>query len=175
MASRPLTEPEASLVLSHLTCLRDRALFVVALRTGYRVSELLSLTIDDVTQYGRIRDTVAVKRRHMKGKGQGRSVVLHPEAKAILAEYVATGVTGRLFAMTRQHAHRLLRRACEAAQIEGKVSMHSFRKAFGQRVYQATGNNIVAAQRALGHLSLSSTTAYLSVGQDEVDRAILGV
>jgi integrase len=48
---------------------RDRCLFVLGHRTGYRASELLSLTVGDVWQHGRIVDHVTVHRRHMKGGG----------------------------------------------------------------------------------------------------------
>jgi integrase len=47
------------------------------------------------------------------------------------------------------------------------------RKTFGMNVYLRTEKNVVAAQKALGHASLASTTHYLSIGQDEVDAAIL--
>jgi integrase len=64
------------------------ALFVVGHRTGFRISELLSLKVGDVQQHGKIVDHVTVQRRHMKKKTEGRTVALHPEAIAALSVWL---------------------------------------------------------------------------------------
>jgi hypothetical protein len=46
----------------------DRALFVLGVKMGFRISELLSLTVGDVWQHGCFVDYVAIQRRHMKQK-----------------------------------------------------------------------------------------------------------
>ena len=54
---RPPTEPE---VEAALACLegengaRDRALFLLGVRSGFRISEILSLRVRDVVQAGRV-------------------------------------------------------------------------------------------------------------------------
>jgi hypothetical protein len=57
---------------------RDNCLFILVIRTGYRISELLSLRVQDVQQHGKIVDKVAVARKAMKGgkagKATGRTV-----------------------------------------------------------------------------------------------------
>jgi len=40
---------------------RDRALFALGIKTGLRISELLSLRVGDVPQHGRFVDYVAVQ------------------------------------------------------------------------------------------------------------------
>jgi site-specific recombinase XerD len=45
---------------------RNKALFVVGYRTGFRISELLSLRVGDVQQHGKIVDHMTVQRKHMK-------------------------------------------------------------------------------------------------------------
>ena len=55
---------------------RDKALFILGLKTGLRVSELLSLKVGDVYQYGRLADMVYVERKHMKKKLEGRAIPL---------------------------------------------------------------------------------------------------
>jgi len=67
---------------------RDRALFVVGYRTGFRVGELLSLQIKDVWDNGRILDRLQVQRRFMKKQVEGRTVPLHAEAKLALAPWL---------------------------------------------------------------------------------------
>ena len=170
MTSRSLSDAEIANVLERLTSLRDKCLFILGVKTGFRISEILSLTPADVQG-----DTITVRRCNMKGKRSSRSVPLHPIAKAAVKAYLdALGCPPlRLFPMTRQHARRIISGAAKAAGLAGCISTHSMRKTFGMRVYQVTGKNVVAAQRALGHASLASTSHYLSIGQDEVDAAIL--
>lgn len=173
MKSRPLTDSELTLIQGNMTSLRDRALFTLGVKTGFRISELLSLRVEDVVQFGTIVNALTVRRSSMKGKRQSRSIPLHPLAKEVLTTYLATGVTGKLFPITRQHAWRIIKGAAQDARLGGTISTHSMRKTFGMNVYNKTGKNVVAAQRALGHVSLASTSHYLSIGQEEVDQAIL--
>jgi integrase len=85
---RPLTEREVSLMRQSFGgryAVRDRALFILGVNSGFRISELLSLRVHDVLQYGRVGDRVTVHRRHMKRKIEGRTVLLNQDAKAALA------------------------------------------------------------------------------------------
>jgi integrase len=53
---------------------RDRALFILGVKRGLRISELLSLTLGHLVQHGRIAGLATVRRRHMKKKVGGRTV-----------------------------------------------------------------------------------------------------
>jgi integrase len=64
---------------------RNKALFILGVRSGFRISEILSLTVGDVLQHGKVMDHVTVARKHMKKKTEGRGVPLHPEARAALS------------------------------------------------------------------------------------------
>jgi site-specific recombinase XerD len=79
------------------------------------------------------------------------------------------------FPFSRQHGHRILKGAFNAAQLQGKVSTHSLRKTFCDRVHTALGENIFKTQIAMGHNSPASTVHYLSFKQSEIDSAIMGV
>lgn len=177
MKAKALTDTEIAAILAQLGSARNRCLFILGLRTGFRISELLSLTWNDVLQYGDIKPSISVTRRNMKGKIASRSVVLHDQAKEALCRYLIDfggEPKARLFPISRIQAHRIIRAACTRAGIAGAVSTHSMRKTFGQGVYQRTGKDIVATQRALGHRNLSSTQHYLEVDQEAIDKAILG-
>src|SRR5918994_2914390 len=90
---RPLTEAEVDLVqrsYGGVYADRDKALFLLGVKSGFRISELLSLRVGDVSQHGRLVDRVTVQRRHMKNQREGRTVLLHPEAKAALATWLLT-------------------------------------------------------------------------------------
>jgi integrase len=88
---RPLAEDEVDVVrksFSGIYATRDKALFILGVKSGFRISELLSLRVGDVWQHGRLVDRVTVARAHMKKKVEGRTVVLHPEAKAALTAWL---------------------------------------------------------------------------------------
>jgi integrase len=175
MASRPLTDEEVKQVLSHLHTARNRGLVVLALKTGYRISELLSLTIQQVTQYGQIKDSITVERKSMKGKNRSRTVALHQDAKTALEQMgvLQMNPNDRLFPICRVQAGRILKEAVNKAQIMGKISFHSARKNFAKKVHEKFGGDIFKTQKALGHASLSSTAHYLQFDQQEIDQAIL--
>jgi hypothetical protein len=63
--------------------LRDRCYFEMSLQMGLRVSEMLSITVGQVYQYGRVVDEVSIERKHMKGgkagKASGATIPLFPE------------------------------------------------------------------------------------------------
>jgi len=185
---RPLTDPEVEAVLARIRGPRNRALFLVGVRTGFRISELLSLRLRDVVQNGKTVDRIAVARRHMKKKREGRTVVLHPEARQALERWVKrlTGSghkdpdtllfrsrEGENQAMNRRTAWHMLRRAYAAAGLTGKLGTHSMRKTFAKRVHKALGNDLLKTQKALGHASVESTVSYLDVDSGEIEDAIL--
>src|ERR1700747_1711079 len=63
--------------------LRDRCYFEMSLQMGLRVREMLSLTVGQVYQFGKVVDEVSIERKHMKGakagKASGRTIPLFPE------------------------------------------------------------------------------------------------
>jgi integrase len=88
---RPLTDDEVHIISRSSGGTfgkRNKALFIVGVRSGFRISELLSLRVGDVQQHGKIIDHVTVARRHMKKKTEGRTVPLHPEARAALSVWL---------------------------------------------------------------------------------------
>jgi hypothetical protein len=62
-----------------------RPLFLLGVKSGFRISELLALQVGDVWRGQRVVERVTVRRRHMKRQLEGRTVLLHPEARAALA------------------------------------------------------------------------------------------
>ena len=188
---RPLTDQEVSEVAISFGgeyAARDRALFLLGVKAGFRISELLSLRVGDVLQAGRLVDRVTVQRRHMKKKTEGRTVLLHPEAKAALADWIE-GLTdngtlntdtfvfrsrkGANKPVSRIHVWRILREAYETNSMAGNLGTHSMRKTFANRIYDRLGHDLVKTQRALGHRNINSTVSYLSFREEEIDEAIL--
>lgn len=185
--SRPLTDAEVAQVLEVLGSPRNRALFLLGLRSGFRISELLSLRLKDVLQNGNLVDRVAVERKNMKGQLAGRTVVLHPEAREALGFWVNrlterhTDPVTFLFrsrqganqAMDRRSAWHLLTRAFAKCGLTGKLGTHCMRKTFAKKVHEKLGRDLVKTQKALGHARITSTVSYLSFNENDIDDAIL--
>jgi integrase len=187
----PLTEAEVDLVqhsFGGVYAARDKALLLLGVKSGFRISELLSRRVGDVSQHGRLVDRVTVQRQHVKNKGEGRTVLLHPEAKTALATWLLTlrqlpGITAQSFVFrSRQgenrpisavQAWRILHETVTTNELTGKVGTHAMRKTFANRVYHQLNHDLVKTRRAMGHKNINSTVAFLSFVEDEIDQAIL--
>ncbi len=189
---RPLADMEVRNVVERLTgaSKRDTALFLLGIKSGFRISELLSLKVGDLLQAGRMVERVTVARRNMKKRVEGRTVLLHPEAKEALAEWfqelaAEEKLTAETFVflsrkgdnrpVTRVHAWRVLHQAFTDTDLGGKLGTHSMRKTFANKVYDALGHDLIKTQRALGHRNINSTACYLSFREEDIDRAILAI
>lgn len=170
----PISNEDVERMLDSIKLERDRVMLVLGCRTGFRISELLSLRVTDVVQHGKIRKQITVERKNTKSRIESRTVVLHSQAKKYLEGYIkGRAMTEKLFPITRQHAHRIVKQAADQAEVEGNVSCGSMRKSFAKKVYLTLGKDLINTQRALGHKCISSTAHYLHFDQDEVDDAIL--
>jgi integrase len=184
---RPLTKREFTQVVQALTghfALRDQALVILGERTGFRVSELLSLHVGDVYRDGRIQDWVSVPKRVVKRQTQGRTLPLHPQAKRALRAWLE--VYGQapdlvLFPsrkginkpLTRVQAWQILQKAARTVGLSGRVGLHSLRKKFGQEVYQALDYDLEGTRQLLGHKWVTSTQAYLGSDPKRLRAAVL--
>lgn len=188
---RPLTDAEIQAVAGSFAgeyATRDRALFLLGIRSGFRISEILSIILGDLVQMGRMVDRVSVQRRHMKKRIEGRTVLLHPEAREALAAWIlelaAAGHTapetcvfrsrkGDNQPIGRIQGWRILNTRFADHGMTGKLGTHSMRKTFANKVYERLGHDLVRTQRALGHLNINSTVQYLSFREEDIDAAIL--
>ena len=120
MAGRkPLLESELPLVTTALAefCARDRALFILGLNTGFRISELLALNVGEVWDGERIRPQVKVTRAKLKG-GRGlrrrgitsRTVPINEAATQVLQRCCHKVQRGRMDSIVHPVAQRLCRK-----------------------------------------------------------------
>ncbi len=174
-----LTEAEVEVLLAQPDSgdrlgLRDRAMLELLYATGLRVSELVGLTLSQLSlTQGLVR---------VMGKGsKERLVPLGEEALAWTERYLAQSrpalVTGQpseaLFvslrgdAMTRQTFWHLIRRHARAAGITKKLSPHTLRHAFATHLLNH-GADLRVVQLLLGHSSLSTTQIYTHVARERL-------
>jgi integrase len=171
---------------------RDKMLFSLGCNTGFRISELLTVKVNDIMNGdGRVRDYLYIPPENMKGGKRGRSVKLNSKTQRDLLEYVKDEkITDFLFpssrtdakAIDRVQAWRGLSAALENCGLGGKtIGTHSMRKTFGTRIYEYMLSLVAAGQKvdpmratcnALGHISIANTERYLNVDQNKIDEAI---
>jgi len=189
---RSLTDQEADTIMNSFRgkyAARDRAIFAIGRYTGERISAILQLKVGDVVHGGRVTDAITYRRASRKGKVEGRTVKLHPEAKAAMTvwinqmakdtvliadDYIFQSRKGQ-GPLGRVQYHRILKEAVEANEMTGKIATHSMRKTFADRVYEALDQDIFRTQKALGHKNINSTVQYLSFKESDIEAAILGM
>lgn len=187
--ARPLSQEEIDLVLEEgfdgtsFMVLRNQTLFLLGLTTGFRISELLSLTVEDVQNPdGSLKDSIEVKKSKMKGKLVSRSTPLLDKVRPYLQRLCMVTTLERntyLFnsrqrdaAIDPSQAWRVLSGAFNKVKVFETKGTHALRKTFAKRVYEATQKNIYETQKALGHKSIDSTTHYLSFDREELNQKI---
>ncbi len=188
--SRPLTDSEIAAVSASFSgrhAVRDRAMFILGIRTGFRISELLSIRLKDVAPAGIVAEQVLVRRQFMKTKAAGRQVPLHAGARRALEPLVqqllGAGADGSAFIfqsrpgsdkpISRIRAYMILMAAYRKVGMTGKLGTHSMRKSYAKRVYDKLGHDLFRMKTAMGHSNINSTIAYLSFDEGDIDRAIL--
>jgi len=151
--------------------LRDRAMLETLYATGLRVSELVGLTLSQVSL------TQGVVRVIGKGDKE-RLVPLGEEAISWISRYLAEGrprlvrsrSTDALFAtarggpMTRQAFWHNLKVHTRTAGIQTALSPHTLRHAFATHLLNH-GADLRVVQMLLGHADLSTTQIYTHVAQ----------
>ena len=159
--------------------IRNRSLFMLGVSVGGRISELLALKVGDVWQNDKPVKDLLFDRNIVKGGEVSRAVPVNADGRQAIEDLIAWHIelyggldaTRPLFPsrkgrgsqpMTRISAHRSLKPAFEDAGLNGKLSTHSLRKSYAQRLYEQT-NDIYAVQEMLGHKSVVTTQRYLGV------------
>ncbi|HQR51781.1 MAG TPA: site-specific tyrosine recombinase XerD [Burkholderiales bacterium] len=154
--------------------LRDRAMLETLYASGLRVSELVGLSLRQVSH-----DSGVVR---VMGKGaKERLVPLGEEALAWLERYLreargvllagraseALFITGRGGGMTRQMFWQLVKRYAVVAGIVTEISPHSLRHAFATHLLNH-GADLRVVQLLLGHADVSTTQIYTHVARERL-------
>lgn len=67
---------------------RERALIVLGLRAGLRLTSMLSLRIGNVAIVGEVQSRIRIRRRTTNGRRAGYDMPLHPQAATALQDYL---------------------------------------------------------------------------------------
>ena len=200
MSARPLAEIEYTTIINHLATAgrtRDRLLVILGCATGFRITELLSITVGQMwdAAKGEVTREISVARRKMKG-GRGahnrsiksRRVPLSEPVRVAVRDYLQSiGTADASLAifrtcksggrpMNRSQAFRIMVGVAEECGFDTtRISNHTGRKTFVGRVYRATGNDLIATQRIVAHQSPMTTARYLETDASTLDQVVLGL
>jgi integrase/recombinase XerD len=155
---------------------RDTAMLHLLYASGMRVSELMSLNVDDVnTVDGDVR---------CFGKGHKERIIpIHQQAATAIEQYVADSrprllhnreekalfLNRRGERLTRQGFWQILKQYARAAGITTPVTPHTLRHSFATHMLNG-GADLRAVQELLGHANISTTQIYTHLTNEHVKR-----
>ena len=155
------------------TAVRDRAIMLVMLDTGIRVSELAGLLRRDY-----VRDRGLIHVRHGKG-GKVRTLALGRSTQRALWHYLATRSEVQpgspLFATKGGgplDRHTILKMVARAGERSGvpRANCHRFRHTFAI-TFLRNGGSVLELQEMLGHERMDTVRIYARLAQIDLERA----
>jgi integrase/recombinase XerD len=168
--TRPASyRPEQIVQLLAVCKTRDRAIIVMLLDTGLRVSELVSLRRRDIDWTSGAFVVI--------GKGnKPREAWLEPYTVELLHKMLAEREDddaalwyGRRGPLTIYGVHQVIERRALEAGIRGDVRrlVHSFRATFAKN-YLRAGGDLESLRRLLGHEDIAMSAHYAQLADDEL-------
>jgi len=152
--------------------LRDKAMLEVLYASGMRISECISLSLEDV------HITMGFVRCFGKG-GKERIIPLGRTAIAACDEYLREGrpklikanhrtdvifINQRGKPLTRQGVWKLMKEHAAKATIKNEITPHTLRHSFATHLIE-NGADLRAVQEMLGHADISTTQIYTHVSK----------
>lgn len=157
--------------------LRDKAMLEVLYATGLRVTELVSLRLDQLSiQQGVVRVIGKGNKERLVPLGedaidwvsaflkQGRGALLKSESDIIFP-------SKRGVAMTRQTFWHRIKFYSQIANIQTDLSPHTLRHAFATHLLNH-GADLRVVQMLLGHSDLSTTQIYTHVATERLQKLV---
>jgi integrase/recombinase XerD len=156
---------------------RDKAMLHLLYASGMRVSELVSLNLNDIDTGG------GYVRCFGKG-GKERLIPIHSQAVAALKDYLSQG-RSRLKAgggeealflnrrgerLTRQGLWQILKGYAKSAKLGVEITPHTLRHSFATHMLSG-GADLRSVQELLGHANISTTQVYTHLTTEHVRRA----
>lgn len=155
---------------------RDRAMLELLYATGLRVTELVSLNLEDANM---LPPHPYVR---CMGKGQKeRTIPIHEQAAASVVDYLNDGraalvknraenalfVNRRGERLTRQGFWLILKQYAKEAGITKPVTPHTLRHSFATHMLRG-GAPLRNVQELLGHANISTTQVYTQIANEHV-------
>ncbi len=165
-----LTKEEIRKLLNAIENKKHKLLVEFMYSSGLRVSECVSLKIDDLDL-----DEKIGKIKHGKGNKE-RHIILSDNLIQHLNDYLKNkkdnsayifSVNGR--SITIRQAQRVVKEAAKKASIKKRVFCHALRSSFATHLLEA-GTDIRIIQELLGHSNLATTQIYTKVSTQQLKK-----
>ena len=155
---------------------RDTAMLELLYASGMRVSELISLNIDDIMGDGYVR---------CFGKGHKERIIpIHQRAINAVGDYLKSSrpslcdskekkalfLNRRGERLTRQGFWQILKAYAKDAELGTEVTPHTLRHSFATHMLSG-GADLRSVQELLGHANISTTQVYTHLTTEHVRRA----
>ncbi|NFH40790.1 tyrosine-type recombinase/integrase [Clostridium sporogenes] len=135
---------------------RNYCMMVIMLNCGLRISEILDLKIEDLSE-----DTLRIE----AGKGgEERFVYINDIVRRAVSDYIEEEgiIRGKMFNITDNQANNVIKKCCKIANIDKDITAHKLRHTFASITMKKT-KDMRHVQETLGHKNLSSTQIYTHV------------
>lgn len=152
---------------------RDKAMLELVYATGIRVTELISLNIDDIDLENRTIRCVGKNKERVIPIGslainalkdyieKSRSILIKDEQDSALF----ININGQR--LTRQGFWKIIKQYKTQANIDADITPHTLRHSFAVHLLE-NGAELSAIQEMLGHSDISSTQVYAQMGQSRI-------
>lgn len=162
---------------------RNLCLFTLGINTAYRASELISITLDQVSHLN-VGDRLDVKQRKNQ---KYRAVTLNNNSINAIQnwlQYHPDDVASRapLFLSQKRHQalsveaiNNLVKKWCRDAGLQGNYGSHSLRKTWGYHQRIIGGASVALLMEAFGHSHEAQTLEYLCIQNNEVQELYTGL
>ncbi len=173
-----LSSEEVSLLLEQpngedLKSIRDKAMLEIAYATGMRVTEIISLNVEDID----LKNSLVT----CKSENKQRIIPLGKMSLQALKEYIEhardnliryenekalfVNINGKR--LTRQGFWKIIKFYKEQAHINKDITPHVLRHSFATHLLQ-NGADLKSIQTMLGHSDISSTQVYMQFQDDTI-------
>ena len=151
---------------------RDYLLFAVGIGTGFRISDILKLKVEDVKNKSHI---TIIEKKTKKLK----EAFLYPDLKRNIDKYIINlsdneylfkSQKGTNKPISRVQAYRILSKAAKAIGLDS-IGTHSLRKTFGYHHYK-TNKDVAVLQDLFNHSAPSVTLRYIGINKDVRDESV---
>lgn len=169
---------------------RNLTLFLLGVATGYRMQDLVDLTIADIKvalengkfeiqekkQYNAWKSHMRKKPKSLKSAPKKREHDIVPQLESVLRKYIkgkkrskyafpSQKFGGSMHISAKAYSD-ILKKVAEDNEIRLKgITGHSLRKTYARRLYEAKGR-LEYVRIALGHKSIEVTKKYLGLDDD---------
>ncbi len=153
--------------------LRDKAMLELLYATGIRVSELISISVEDINlQMGYIVCKDANKERVIPFGSEAKHALIHylnQGREAMISDnrshVLFTNCSGQQ--MSRQGFWKLIKYYAKKAGIEADITPHTLRHSFAAHLVE-NGADLRSVQEMLGHSDISTTQIYASMNHNRI-------